>query len=141
MMPMTIHDPIAVAQHYFAAVSHGDMETVAALLDPNVVWHQPGNNRFSGAHEGIAAIAQLIGGMMEVSEGTFTLTVTGSMMRNGDDVAVPVRFQGQRQGTPQGTLTMDMMGIDLLTVTNGKITAVRLFSEDQPGEDQFWGTP
>ena len=37
MMPMTIHDPIAVAQHYFAAVSHGDMETVAALLDPNVV--------------------------------------------------------------------------------------------------------
>jgi len=118
MMPMTIHDPIAVAQHYFAAVSHGDMETVAALLD-----------------------AQLIGGMMEVSEGTFTLTVTGSMMRNGDDIAVPVRFQGQRQSTPQGTLTMDMMGIDLLTVTNGKITAVRLFSEDQPGEDQFWGTP
>lgn len=141
MMSMTIHDPIAVAQRYFAAVSHGDMETVAALLDPNVVWHQPGNNRFSGAHEGIAAIAQLIGGMMEMSEGTFTLTVTGPTMRNGDDVAVPVRFQGQRQGTPQGTLAMDMMGIDLLTVTNGKITAIRLFSEDQPGEDQFWGTP
>ena len=36
---------------------------------------------------------------------------------------------------------MDMMGIDLLTVTNRKITAVRLFSEDQPGEDRFWGTP
>lgn len=141
MMPMTIHDPIAVAQHYFVAVSHGDMETVAALLDPNVVWHQPGNNRFSGAHEGIPAIAQLIGGMMEVSEGTFTLTVTSPMMRNGNDVAVPVRFQGQRQSTPQGTLTMDMTGIDLLTVTNGKITAIRLFSEDQPGEDQFWGTP
>ena len=141
MMPMTIHDPIAVAQHYFAAVSHGDMETVAALLDPSVVWHQPGNNRFSGTHEGVAAIAQLVDGMMEVSEGTFTLTVTGPTMRNGDDVAVPVRFQGQRQGTPQGTLTMDMTGIDLLTVTNGKITAVRLFSEDQLGEDQFWGTP
>lgn len=130
-----------VAQHYFAAVSHGDMETVAALLDPSVVWHQPGNNRFSGTHEGVAAIAQLVDGMMEVSEGTFTLTVTGPTMRNGDDVAVPVRFQGQRQGTPQGTLTMDMTGIDLLTVTNGKITAVRLFSEDQLGEDQFWGTP
>ena len=67
--------------------------------------------------------------------------MTGPMMRNGDDVAVPVRFQGQRQSTPQGTLTMDMTGIDLLTVTNGKITAIRLFSEDQPGEDQFWGTP
>ena len=63
MMPMTIHDPIAVAQHYFAAVSHGDMETVATLLDPNVVWHQPGNNRFSGTHEGIAAIAKLNGDM------------------------------------------------------------------------------
>lgn len=67
MMPMTIHDPIAVAQRYFAAVSQGDMETVAALLDPNVVWHQPDNNRFSGAHEGVAAIAQLVARVRSLS--------------------------------------------------------------------------
>ena len=67
MMPMTIHDPIAVAQRYFAAVSHGDMETVAALLDPSVVWHQPGNNRFSGTHEGVAAIAQLVARVRSLS--------------------------------------------------------------------------
>ena len=114
------------------------METVTALLDPNVAWHQPGNNRFSSMNEGRHRRYRPADWR---HEGTFTLTVTGPTMRNGDDVAVPVRFQGQRQSTPQGTLTMDMTGIDLLTVTNGKITAIRLFSEDQPGEDQFWGTP
>ena len=133
---MTIHDPVAVAQRYFDAVSQGDMETVAAVLDPEVVWHQPGNNRFSGTHIGVASIAQLIGGMMEISEGTFTVTVTGTMMNNDDVVAVPVRFQGKRADA-----TMDMAGIDLVTVTNGKITAIMLFSEDQSSEDQFWGTP
>ena len=136
MALMTIHDPVAVAQRYFDAVSQGDMETVAAVLDPEVVWHQPGNNRFSGTHIGVASIAQLIGGMMEISEGTFTVTVTGTMMNNDDVVAVPVRFQGKRADA-----TMDMAGIDLVTVTNGKITAIMLFSEDQSSEDQFWGTP
>lgn len=34
---------------------------------------------------------------------------------------------------------MDMAGMDLLTVEDGKITQVRLFSEDGPAEDAFWG--
>ena len=136
MALMTIHDPVAVAQRYFDAVSQGDMETVAAVLDPEVVWHQPGDNRFAGMHIGVASIAQLIGGMMEISEGTFTVTVTGTMMNNDDVVAVPVRFQGKRADA-----TMDMAGINLATVPNGKITAIILFSGDQSSEDQFWGTP
>jgi hypothetical protein len=99
-----------------------------------VVWHQPGANRFSGDHTGIAGVGALLGGMMEVSEGTFQLAVTGPVMVNGDLAAVPVRFTGQRAAA-----TMDMSGVDLLTVQSGKIVAVHLFSEDGPAEDLFWG--
>ena len=71
---------------------------------------------------------------MSVSEGTFQLTVTGSLMVNGDLVAVPVRFTGQRADA-----SMDMAGVDLLTVRGGKIVEVHLFSEDGSAEDLFWG--
>jgi uncharacterized protein len=104
------------------------------LLSPDVTWHQPGANRFSGDHVGADGVGRLLGEMMEVSGGTFQLTVAGAPMVNGDLVAVPVRFSGQRAGA-----SMDMGGLDLLTIRDGKIVEVHLFSEDGPAEDDFWG--
>jgi ketosteroid isomerase-like protein len=107
-----------------------------ALLSPDVVWHQPGENRFSGNHTGIDGVGALLDGMMEASSGTFQLAVTGPAMVTGELVAVPVRFSGKR-----GDVSMDMSGVDLLTVRNGNIVEVHLFSEDGPTEDTFWGHP
>jgi len=73
-------------------------------------------------------------GMMEASEGTFQLAVTGPAMVNGELVAVPVRFQGKRANG-----AMDMAGVDLLRIRSGRISEVHLFSEDGPNEDAFWG--
>lgn len=55
-------------------------------------------------------------------------------MANGELVAVPVRFSGERADA-----SMDMAGVDLLTIRDGKIIAVHLFSEDSADEDAFWG--
>ncbi len=126
---------VEVTNAYFGALGSGDVPTAMALLDPGVVWHQPGTNRFSGDHSGVAGVGGLLGGMMDVSEGTFQLTVTGPAMVNGDLVAVPVRFTGKRADA-----SMDMAGVDLLTVREGKIVEVHLFSEDSTAEDTFWGT-
>jgi ketosteroid isomerase-like protein len=105
-----------------------------ALLSPTVIWHQPGANRFSGDHGGVDGVGALLGEMMEVSEGTFSLAVAGPAMVNGDLVAVPVRFSGSRTEA-----AMDMAGVDLLTVRGGRIVEVHLFSEDASAEDTFWG--
>lgn len=131
---MSDQQPAAVAARYFDALAEGDVPGAMALLAPEVVWHQPGANQFSGDHVGAAAVGQLLGGMMEASQGTFQLQVAGAAMTNGDLVAVPVRFSGNR-----GDAAMEMGGIDLLTVRNGRIVEVRLFSEDGPAEDAFWG--
>ncbi len=127
-------DPATVARTYFDALGRGDIPTVMAQFDDAVTWHQPGANRFSGIHEGVDAVGALLGGMMAVSEGSFQLGVTGPHMLNGGLVAVPVRFTGTRAGA-----SMDMAGVDLLTVRDGKITEVHLFSEDSAAEDAFWG--
>lgn len=131
---MSDQQPAAVAGTYFDALAQGDVPGAMALFAPDVVWHQPGANRFSGDHVGGAGVGQLLGGMMEASQGTFQLKVDGAAMINGDLVAVPVRFSGSR-----GDATMDMRGVDLLTIRDGKIVEVHLFSEDGPAEDRFWG--
>jgi ketosteroid isomerase-like protein len=131
---MTSTSPAAVAASYFDALSRGDIPAAMGMLSPDVVWHQPGANRFSGDHHGIDGVGTLLGGMMEASAGTFELTVAGASMVNGDLVAVPVRFSGQA-----GAAAMSMAGVDLLTIRSGQIAEVHLFSEDGEQEDAFWG--
>ncbi len=131
---MTDQTPAAVTASYFDALGRGDVAAAMALLSPDVIWHQPGSNRFSGDHAGIDGVGSLLGGMMETSQGTFQLAVTGRAMVNGEFVAVPVRFSGKRTD-----VSMDMSGVDLLTIRDGKIVEVRLFSADGSAEDAFWG--
>ena len=126
--------PTAVATTYFAALGRGDIPAVMAQFADDVVWHQPGANRFSGQHHGTAGVGALLGGMMEASQGSFQLAVTGTPMVNGELVAVPIRFHASR-----GDAAMDMAGVDLLTVRDGRIVEVRLFSEAGAAEDAFWG--
>lgn len=135
MHPTDAASPRETVTAYFSALAQGQIAEAMAYLSPQVSWHQPGNNRFSGEHLGPEAVGALIGGMAEVSEGTFAVAPAGPLMANGDLVAAPVRFTGSRAGA-----TLDMSGLDLLTVTDGLITEVRLFSEDGPAEDAFWGT-
>lgn len=132
---MNDHTPAAVAGTYFDALGRGDIPTVMAQFSDTVVWHQPGDNQFSGIHHGSDGVGALLGGMMAVSEGSFHLSVTGPSMVNGELVAVPIRFTGSRADA-----TMDMAGVDLLTVRDGRIVDVRLFSEDGAAEDRFWGS-
>lgn len=131
---MTEQSPAAVAVAYFDALERGDVPAAMGMLSPEVVWRQPGEHRFAGDHVGHDAVGALLGGMMTASEGTFKLAVAGAPMANGDLVAVPVRFSGARVGA-----TMDMAGVDLLTIRGGRIVEVCLFSADGPAEDAFWG--
>ena len=126
--------PLAVVRKYFDALSAKDFATVAGMFADDIVWHQPGDNRFSGTHHGSAAVGEMIGGMMTVSEGTFELTLTGAPLVNGTLVAVPVHFTGKREGA-----TMAQDGIDLLRIEGDKIAEAWLFSSDPQSEDAFWG--
>ncbi|MDA1361211.1 nuclear transport factor 2 family protein [Glycomyces luteolus] len=124
----------AVAQLYIDAMASGEPSALAALFADDLVWHQPGRNRFSGDKHGGGAVGEMIGAMMGVSGGTFALAPNGAPMINGDLAALPIRFSGKRDGAE-----MSMDGVDLLRVANGKVAEVWLFSADQIAEDVFWG--
>ncbi|RXJ71745.1 ketosteroid isomerase [Veronia nyctiphanis] len=128
---------IAIIDTYFNSLATGDMETFASLFSANVVWHQPGNNKFSGEKHGMAGIGGMVAGMMEESQGTFVVQPDGRAMANGEYVAAPVKFSGSK--TISGTShEIDMKGKDLFRLNNGKIAEVWLFSDDQEAEDNFW---
>src|SRR5688500_12833240 len=126
--------PLAVITTYFDALEAGDFATVAAQFADDIVWHQPGANRFSGVHHGADAVGAMIGGMMTVSEGTFTLRRNAPLMVNGDVVAAPVHWTGKRAGAE-----MDGVGVDVMRVADGKVAEVWLFTADPAEEDAFWG--
>jgi ketosteroid isomerase-like protein len=125
---------IDTAKQYIRAVQTGDQATLAKIISPAVIWHQPGNNRFSGKRTGIADVVTMLGQMMEVSRGSFTLSRADQFMENGEWVAITIEFTADRPGAK-----LAQPGVDLLRIENGQIVEVRLFSSDQAAEDTFWG--
>lgn len=133
---MTQHstNTIDIAKAYIKAIQTGDQATLGSLISPDVVWHQPGKNRFSGTHRGMAAVGPMLGAMMEVSKGSFAITRADHYMANGDWVAITLEFAGEANGH-----TMKQAGVDLIRIDGGKIVEVKLFSSDPAQEDAFWG--
>lgn len=125
---------LAVVRRYFEALSAKDFGSVADILADDIVWHQPGANRFSGTRRGGADVGEMIGAMMTVSAGTFELALTSAPMVNGALVAAPVHFTATRDAA-----TMDLDGIDMMRVEDERIAEVWLFTSDQEAEDAFWG--
>jgi ketosteroid isomerase-like protein len=131
---MASNSPLDVVRRYFDALSAKDFGTVASMLADDIVWHQPGDNQFSGTHHGGSAVNDMIGGMMNVSQGTFELSLVSTPMVNGSLVAAPVHFSAQRDGS-----SMAMNGVDLIRTEGAQIAEVWLFSADGQAEDAFWG--
>lgn len=125
---------IDIAKAYIKAVQTGDQATLGSLIAADVIWHQPGNNQFSGTHRGMALVGPMLGRMMEVSKGTFAITRADHFMANGDWVAITLEFAGQANG-----LKLSQPGVDLIRIEGGKVVEVRLFSSNQAQEDAFWG--
>ena len=56
-----------IAKTYIKAAQTGDQATLTSVISPEVVWHQPGSNQFSGTHKGIAAVGPMLGRMIAQS--------------------------------------------------------------------------
>lgn len=125
---------IDIAKTYIKAVQTGDQAALGNIISPDVVWHQPGNNRFSGVLRGIGEVGSMLGKMMEVSNGTFAITKADHFMANGDWVAIALEFSGEANG-----IKLSQPGVDLMRIDGGKIVEMRLFSSNQEEEDQLWG--
>ena len=125
---------LSVVRDFVNALQQGNQTRLAELLDENVVWYQPGKSKVSGIIKGKANVLGMVGNMFEISQGTFQLSEIKWLTPNGNKVACLLHFKANRPG-----MMFDMDSIDVYTVKNGKIVEAALYSEDQKGEDDFWG--
>ncbi|CAH0313033.1 hypothetical protein SRABI36_05110 [Pedobacter sp. Bi36] len=126
--------PKEIITAYLEALGKGDIAVAFSYFSTDAQWHQPGSHQFAGLKTGPKEIGEMVGGMMEATQGTFALKPIGNLMINGNMVALPVNFTGTIEDR-----TMDMTGVDLFEVKDGKIINVWLFSDDQELENKFWG--
>lgn len=124
---------IEIVRQYFQAVADGALDRLPALLSADLIWHQPGASDLSGTYQGMDKVFALLGKFMERSGGTFRFDSIGTLLGNGDMVAVTLNFSAS-----EGGRAMAMAGIDVLRLENGRIREVWLFSGDQEAEDRFW---
>ena len=124
-----------IVRNFLTAVQTGDHPTAIALVHPNVVWNQPGNNRFSGRKISRDEVVQMIGGMTAVSAKSLRLSQFDRMSVNGERAACVVHWQAVQEAGGR----LDVDNIDVYTVKNGQIVEATIYSADIRQEDDFWG--
>lgn len=125
---------LAIFEAYNTALVAGDFAAVFATMADDIIWHQPGSHSTAGTHIGKEVLGAHLASFAEKTNGTFKV-VTNWVSDNQDLVAANVTFLGTRT---DGT-ELNMNGIDLFRMEDGKIKEVWLFSADQAAEDAFWG--
>jgi len=119
---------------YFDALAKGEVENAFSNFTQETKWYQPGNNKFSGLKNNLSEIFQMLEGIIADTSGHMVVKPTGLMLESGDLVSVPVWFTAKKE-----TKIMDLGGMDLFQVKDGKIVQVWTFSNDQSVDDEFFG--
>lgn len=119
---------------YNQALMTGDFPALFNTMADDIIWHQPGQHSTSGVKVGKTVLGDHLASFAEKSNGTFKV-VTNWVADNDNLVAANVTFLGTRTDGKE----LNMNGIDLFRIEDGKIKEVWLFSADQATEDAFWG--
>jgi ketosteroid isomerase-like protein len=116
----------------YEAFSRGDIRSVFAVFDENILWHVPGRGPLSRDYRGHAEVQGFFELFMELSGGTFRIQI-GDVFAKGDRVVVLCTQTAQRGGrswsSPQ---------VEVWTVKNGRATVFWQYQGDQQTEDEFW---
>ena len=126
-------DAMSVFNTYNEALIKGDFAGAFDVMADDIKWHQPGNNSLSGVIAGKQALGAHLGKFAEKSNGTFKV-ITNWASSNGCFIAANVTFLAEHSNGDK----LDMNGIDIFKIENGKIQEVWLFSSKQDIEDNFW---
>jgi ketosteroid isomerase-like protein len=86
-----------VIRDLYDARARRDWNAVRALLGDEVVWHEPGDEDYSGDHRGREAVVGLLEKLVAVTGGTFEL-VPEAFVNSVEHSAVLVRWWAERDG-------------------------------------------
>jgi ketosteroid isomerase-like protein len=118
----------------FEAFSKGDVETFAALLADDVVFHFPGRGPLAGDHRGKTQVLATLAKQGELTGGTFRVEVHDILANDEHAVALAVA-RAERGGR-----TWEDNAVLVFHIRNGKVAETWLHPTDQYAGDEFFGS-
>jgi ketosteroid isomerase-like protein len=85
---MSGHPHVALLRQGYEAFGKGDFAALDELFAEDIRWHEPGRNQLAGTYEGRAAVYELFGRLMELTEGSFRLELRAVLADDDDGVTV-----------------------------------------------------
>jgi uncharacterized protein len=79
----------------YAARADREHERVRPLLGDDVVWHEPGDEDYSGDYRGPDEVVALLDKLLAVTEGSFTLEPV-AFLGTDDHLAAKIRWSAER---------------------------------------------
>ena len=129
---MADHPNAALLRKGYDAFAKGDTAALTGLFSEDVVWHLSGDNLISGEHKGRDAVFAVFAKTMELTGGTFKIDVH-DILANDEHTVSLSRASASRQGKQ-----LDLGGVDIYHIRNGKVTEWWSFTGDQRQDDEFW---
>ena len=114
----------------YAAFARGNLAAVAEVFREDAVWRAQALGVLSGDHVGWPAVAGFFGRTMELTEGSFSVTVE-DVLTSETGAAVVVRSRGTREGRE-----LDSRQVHLYRIEDGKVAEAWQFATRDA--DEFW---
>jgi ketosteroid isomerase-like protein len=130
---MTARDDADLIRSGYDAFVKGDIPTVLEVFSPDIRWRISGRSGLAGEYQGHDAVLGFFGQLMERSGGSFRLEVV-DVLASEDHVVALTRETGEREG--RGAL--DVRGVHVWRVVDGKAVEFEGIAHDQYAEDAFW---
>lgn len=129
---MAAHPNLARFHLIYTAFTTGDMDTLAAFFDENVVWHSPGQHRLAGTYEGRAATFASFAEEFERSGGSYSVEVL-TALANDEHIVALLHATADREGS-----RLDQDYVIVFQMRDGKVQAAWEVWNDQSSVDEFW---
>jgi uncharacterized protein len=129
------HPNADVFKRVYDAFTSADMDRLATLIAPDVVWHVPGNNLISGEYTSRDAIFGCFSKIFELSEGSYRPELHDILANDQHTVAL------LHAAARRGGKTLDQDHAFVAHVHGGQITELwEAWTEGQAWND-FWSEP
>jgi ketosteroid isomerase-like protein len=119
-------DNMATIRRFYDLVMSGDLESACAMLDENVVVHEPAELPYGGEFRGVAEWREMVAREMSLIEVEF---LTPNEFREVDSetllVTAKVRFTSKTSGRSTDTAV-----VELLKVSDGRVTEFDVYYKD-----------
>ncbi len=124
---------IELLKRGYEAFSRGDMDTLRSeIFQPDIVWHQSGDNPTSGDYRGAEQVVALFGNLFGSTDGTFQ--AKPDHFAAGDDLVIAIGMSG---GTRKGR-TVSEPYTHVCRVRDGKLSEAWIVNLNQPAIDAFY---